>query len=134
LLNNRVPEVAQAPTAVQSVVVGGVDIGKQVGDSLSSLRSSLQGITDVASANAALPKLREATAQIDKVNGMLGQLSADQQKVVSGMVAPAMTTINQLFDKVLAIPGVGEVVRPAIDNLKIKIATLSGQNSTVGGR
>src|SRR5215468_2086049 len=44
-----------------------------------------------------------------------GQLSADQRKVVAELVAPAMSSINQLFDKVLAIPGVGEVVRPTVE-------------------
>ena len=99
-------------------MVSGVDVGKQVGDSLGTLRTSLQGISDVASANAALPKLQEATTQIDRVSGLLGQLSADQRKLVSGLVASAMTTINQLFDKVLAIPGVGEVVEPTIELLE----------------
>jgi hypothetical protein len=132
-LGDRGTQVAQqAPATVQSVVVGGVDIGKQVGDSLTTLRTSLQGITDVPSATAALPKLQEATAQIDKVNGMLGQLSEDQRKLVSGLVATSMTTIDQLFEKALAIPGVGEVLKPTVDNLRMRMAELSGQNTTVG--
>ena len=135
LLGNRAPQVAQQTTpVVQSVVVGGVDVGKQIGDSFGSLRTSLQGITDVASATATLPKLQEATTQIDRVSGLLGQLSADQRKLVSGLVASAMTTINQLFDKVLAIPGVGEVVEPTIDSLKIKLADLAGQSPTISAR
>jgi hypothetical protein len=134
-LGNRAPQVAQqTPAAVQSVVVGGVDVGKQIGDSIGNLRTSLQGITDVASATAALPKLQEATTQIEKVNGVLGQMSTDQRKFVAGLVTPAMATITQLFDKVLAIPGVSELVKPTIDTLKIKLADLSGQSSTVGGR
>jgi hypothetical protein len=120
--------------AAQSVVVGGVDIGKQLGDNLSNLRTSLAGITDVESARAALPKLQEATAAIEKVGGMVPQLSADQRLSVSGLVAPAMAAINQLFERALAIPGVGDVLKPTVDNLKIKLADLSSQSSTVGGR
>jgi hypothetical protein len=132
-LGNRGTQIAQqTPATVQSVVVGGIDIGKQVGESLTTLRTSLQGITDVSSATAALPKLQEATTQIDRVTGMVGQLSEDQQKVVAGLVASSMTTINQLYDKVLAIPGVREVLKPTLDNLQTKIAALSGQNTTVG--
>jgi hypothetical protein len=133
LLGNHAPQVAQqAPTAVQNVVVGGVDVGKQIGDSLGNLRTSLQGITDVASARHALPELQDAAAQIDKVGGLVGQLSSDQRRVVDGLVTPAMTTINQLFDKVLAIPGVGEVVRPTVNTLRTRLADLAGQSSTVG--
>src|SRR5262249_52447657 len=125
LFGSRVEQVAQRPAVpVQSVVVGDVDIGRQIGDSLAQLRTSLTGITDVASARAALPKLQQATAQIDKVGSMVGQLSSDQRKFVSGLVTPAMATIDQLFDKVLAIPGVGEVVRPTVDTLKTRLADL----------
>ena len=120
--------------ATQSIMVGGVDIGKQLGDNLSNLRTSLAGITDVESARAALPKLQEATTGIDKVNSMVPQLSPEQRQSVSGLVTPAMAAINQLFDKVLAIPGVGAVLKPAVDNLKVKLADLSEHSSTVGGR
>jgi hypothetical protein len=121
-----------AVPAVQSVMVGGVDIGKQLGDSLNSLRTSLQGITDEASARAALPRVQAATTQVEKVNGMLGQLSADQRKIIAGMTTPAMASLNTLFDKVLAIPGVGAVLKPAADTLKTRLADLSTQSTTVG--
>jgi hypothetical protein len=125
---------ARMAPAAQSVMVGGVDIGKQLGDNLSNLRTSLAGIADVESAKAALPKLQEATAAVEKVNSMVPQLSADQRTSVSNLVAPAMVAINQLFEKALAIPGVGDVLRPTVDNLKLKLADLSVQSSTVGGR
>lgn len=137
LLSDRTPQVAQqppVPTQTQSVVVGGVDVGKEINDSLGALRTSLAGITDAASATAALPKLQEATAQIDKVAGTVRQLPADQRQVADRLVASSMATINQLFDKVLAIPGVAEVVRPTIDSLRTKLADLSGPSGTVGTR
>jgi hypothetical protein len=125
---------ARMAPAAQSIVVGGVDIGKQLGDNLGNLRTSLAGIADVESAKAALPKLQEATAAIEKVNSMVPQLSADQRLSVSGLVTPAMAVINQLFEKALAIPGVGDVLKPTVDNLKVKLADLSSHSSTVGGR
>ena len=122
-----------APPA-QSVMVGGVDLAKQLGDNLTNLRTSLSGVTNVESAQAALPKLQEATAAIEKVNSMVPQLSPDQRLSLSGLVAPAMATINQLFEKALAIPGVGDVLKPTVENLKTKLADLSSHSSTVGGR
>ena len=117
--------VQQGVTTMQSLVVGGTDLGKQVTDSLNSLRTTLTSVTDTASAQAALPKLQEATAQIDKVSGMLGQMSDAQRKALAGLVSPFMSTLNQLFDKVLAIPGVAEIIKPTIDTLKAKLATLT---------
>lgn len=138
LLSDQTTQVAQHPTVVppqtQNIVVGGVDVGKQINDSLGEIRTSLAGITDGASASAALPKLQEATTQIDKVAGMVRQLPADQRRVADGLVASSMATINQLFDKVLAIPGVAEVLRPTIESLKTKLADLSGPSGTVGTR
>ena len=96
------------------------------------MRTSLQGVTDAESAKAALPKLEAARTQIDKVSSLVGQLTPDQRKVVAAVVAPAMPTINRLTDRVLEIPGVGEVLRPTIDPVKTKLADLSGQPGTVG--
>jgi hypothetical protein len=125
-------EPAPPPAQSQSVTVGGVDIKNTIGDSLSELRTSLQGITDVASARAALPKLEAARTQIDRISSLVGQLSPDQRKVVAAIIAPAMPAINRLTDKVLEIPGVGDVLRPTIDPVKTQLADLSGQPSTVG--
>jgi hypothetical protein len=115
----------QGVTAVQGLTVGGLDIGKQVTDSITNLRTTLAGITDASSAQAALPKLREVTAQIDKVDGLIGQLSPEQRKVLAGVVNPLMPSLNQLFDKVLAIPGVAELLKPTIDALRAKLTLLT---------
>jgi hypothetical protein len=126
LLNRPTEQVAQqSVTTVPSLTVGGVDIAKQVTDSVSNLRTTLTGIADTASAQSALPKLQDATAQFDKVGGMIGQLSPDQRKVLAGLITPMMPALNQLFDKVLAVPGVSEILKPTIDALKAKLATLT---------
>jgi len=57
---------------IPSLTVGGLDIGREVTDSITNLRTTLAGITDAASAQAALPKLWEVTTQIDKVDGLVG--------------------------------------------------------------
>ena len=106
-------------------MVGGVDVSKQVTDSIANLRSTLGGVTDAASAEAALPKLRNITAQIDQVDELIGRMTPEQRKLLAGIVSPLMPTINQLFDKVLAIPGVSEVLKPTIDLLKAKLALLT---------
>ena len=115
----------QGVTAVQGLTVGGLDIGKQVTDSITNLRTTLTGITDAASAQAALPKLQDVTAQIDKVDSLVGQLSPEQRKVLAGIVNPIMPSLNQLFDKALAIPGVAELLKPTIEALRAKLAVLT---------
>jgi hypothetical protein len=119
-------QVAQdAVTAGQNTSVNAADVGKQVTDNLSNLHQTLSGITDTTSAQAALPKLQEAAAQIDKVQTLSGRLSPEQRKVVAGLVNPVMPSLNQLFDRVLAIPGVSAELKPAVDALKAKLAVLT---------
>jgi hypothetical protein len=72
-----------------------------------------------------LPKLQEVSVQIDKVGGVVGQLSAEQRRVLAGLVSPAMPALNQLFEKVLAIPGIAEILKPVIDALRAKLAVLT---------
>jgi Bacterial protein of unknown function (DUF937) len=117
--------VQQGTSAVQSLTAGGIDLGKQVTDSIGNLRSTLASITDETSARAALPRLQAATSQIDRVDGLIGQLSATQRTALAGLVTPVMPALNQLFDKVLAIPGVADVIKPTIDTLKAKLAILT---------
>jgi hypothetical protein len=82
-------------------------------------------VTDTASAEAALPKLRDITTQIDQVDELVGRMTPEQKKLLAGLVNPLMPTLNQLCDKVLAIPGVSEVLKPTIDLLKAKLALLT---------
>src|SRR6516164_8094709 len=115
----------QGATMTQNLMVGGVDVSKQVTDSIANLRSTLGGVTDAASAEAALPKLRDITSQIDQVDGLIGKMTPEQRKLVAGIVSPLAPTLNQLFDKMLAIPGVSDVLKPTIDLLRSKLALLT---------
>jgi hypothetical protein len=119
-------------TTNKNVIVDGVDVKNTLGDSMSDVRTSLLGVTDVDSARAALPKLDAAKNQIDKVSGLAGQLTPDQRQTIASVVAPAMPLIDQLSNKVLDMPGVGDVLRPTLDPVKTKLAELAGQPSTVG--
>jgi uncharacterized protein DUF937 len=126
LVGNRTQPVAeQNSDATQSMVVDGVNIRTQLGDSLAGLRTTLEGVTDADSARAALPKLQGVVTQFDNVAGLVRRLSPDQRKIASGLVSTLMPTLNQLFDKVLALPGVSIVLKPTIDAVKASLATIT---------
>jgi hypothetical protein len=111
--------------ATQNLVVGGLDLSRQVNSSLSGLTAALTGITDVASAQDALPKIRDATAQLDRINTLAAQLPADGKRALARLIAAAMPAINQLCDKALAVPGVGGVAKPAIDELRERLDSIA---------
>jgi hypothetical protein len=111
--------------APADLTVGGMNLANQVTSSVGALRSVLPGITDVASAQAALPKLREATAQLSEVSNLAAKLSPEGKSALAKMIAAATPAINQMCDKVLATPGVGDIAKPAIDELRGRLDTLS---------
>lgn len=121
------PEISSSLVAPAApLTIGDVDVGKTLTDSLGTLRTSLEGVTDVASAKMALPRLQEITTQVDKVGSLVGAATAEQKAAVGGLAAPLMASLTPLFDKVLAIPGVGDGLKPTIDGLKTKLASLAG--------
>ncbi|MFY9840832.1 MAG: DUF937 domain-containing protein [Xanthobacteraceae bacterium] len=116
---------SQGMNQTTTLATNGSDIGKQLTNNIANVRTTLNGVTDVPSAQAALPKLQEATAQIDKTGNQAAQLSADQRKQISSLVDPMMPALNQLCERVLAIPGVAQVLKPSVDSLKAKLTAIT---------
>ena len=114
--------VGAAPT---DLTVGGVNLANQVNASVGSLKTVLPGITDEASAMAALPKLKEATAQLNEVSTRATQLSPEGKTMLVKLIVAATPAINQLCDKVLATPGAGTVAKPVIDELRGKLDAIA---------
>ena len=114
--------VGLAPT---DLTVGGVNLANQVNTSVGTLKSVLPGITDSATAQAALPKLHEATAQLTEVSTLATKLPPEGKSTLAKLIAAARPSIDQMCDKVLATPGVGDIAKPAIDELRAKLDTLA---------
>ena len=111
--------------APADLTVGGMNLANQISASVGSIRAALPGITDAASAQAALPKIREATAQLNEVSSRATQLSPEGKGTLVKLIVVAIPTINQMCDKVLATPGAGDIAKPAIDELRGKLDALA---------
>jgi len=114
--------VGLAPT---DLTVGGMNLANQINASVGSIRALLPGITDAASAQAALPKLKEAVAQLNEVSSRATQLSPEGKSTLVKLIVVATPTINQMCDKVLATPDAGDIAKPAIDELRGKLDALT---------
>jgi hypothetical protein len=119
------PATGTVGKAASDLTIGGVNLANQVNSSVGALRSVLPTITDASSAQAALPKLREATAQFNEVSNLATKLTPEGKSALAKLIAAAAPAINQMCDKVLATPGVGDIAKPAIDELRGKLDTLS---------
>jgi hypothetical protein len=119
------PATGTVGLAPSNLTVGGVNLATQVNSSVGTVTSVLETITDAASAEAAVPKLREATTQLNEAGNLATRLPPEGKTAFARLIVTATPTINQLCDKVLATPGVGDIAKPAIDELRVKLDTLS---------
>ncbi len=124
------PRPTAAPPATVGLVspnltVAGTDLADQVNSSISALRTTLAAITDESSARAAIPKLRDVSAQLERVNALSAQLPAESRRTLATMIANAMPTIRTAFERILAVPGAGDVARPAINELRTRLDSIA---------
>jgi len=114
--------VGMAPAAL---TVDGVNLANQLNASIDSLKSALPSMTDAGAAQAALPKINEATAQLNDISARVQKLTPDGRNALVKMVVLVTPSINQMCDKALATPGVGPVAKPAIDDVRAKLDSLT---------
>ncbi|MGC2395203.1 MAG: hypothetical protein WA579_04310 [Rhodomicrobium sp.] len=120
------PKVVEQPkTPVPPAHDDSVNLKSSLESALAGLKANLQGVSDAASAKAALPQLEKGTAEFDKLRDLSEKLSADSKGTLAALLASARPALNGLFDKVLAIPGVDSIAKPAIDALRAKLDALS---------
>lgn len=107
-------------------VAGLADVTANLKDSFSGLTDVFGKITDVDSAKANLDSLKQADAGLGKITSALDSgpagLKAGLVKVAGGMIPGLQETI----DKVMALPGVGDILKPVVDGLKEKLGILAG--------
>src|SRR5262249_57955161 len=97
---------------LHGIKVGDVDIGDLSTAAVDDLYKSLSGIKDEATAQAAAPAISKASSEFDQLSELFKQLPPDAQKTVVAAFAAIKPNLDQLIERVLAIPGVGAVIKP----------------------
>jgi hypothetical protein len=138
---NRTPEPAppgpQANKAPAQVLPDARTAAAQIGSSMSGLTDQVtswtksatdafSNIKDEASAQAALPSLRELNDKLDGVKTSLSAVPADAKKPILQTLSSSFTKLKELADKAMAMPGVGEKLRPVVEPMLNKLQALSG--------
>ena len=113
----------------QNLTVDGVDLKSSVQTALDGLKTALQGVRDTTSAQAALPQLEKGSTEFDKLRDLAGKLPIDAKTAFAVLVNSLRPSIEDLFNKVLEIPGVAPIAKPVIDGLRAKLDTLSKAES-----
>ncbi len=117
--------VEEAARETTAAVVGEVDVGQELTSVLESTTETLEAITDPASATAALPELKDIEAKLDGLAGLADQLPEDAKATVVQLIADRASALDETFQTVSAIPGVGEVIKPAMKQIEAKLAAFT---------
>jgi hypothetical protein len=120
-------QVADQTTATtsQNLTVGNVNVSGEVTSAISSMKSAIQDITDPMTAQAALPRLQQAAAQLDNVSGLAVQLPSDGRNALATRVASEIPALDRDFNTVMARPEIAAVVGPEINGLRTKLNALA---------
>ena len=110
---------------LRGIKVGDVDIGELSTSAVNDLYTSLSSIKDEATAQTVLPGLTKVSSEFDQLAGLLGQLSPEARKTVTGVFASIKPNVDSLIDRVLGIPGVGAIIKPAVDAIRAKLDALA---------
>ena len=98
-------------------MVGGVDIGAQVTETLDTLRGTFSGITDASTAQAALPDLTAARDTLSGLETQINALPAEGKSALQSLVASALPAIEASANGLLANSAVAGVVKPVVDDI-----------------
>lgn len=115
-------EASSSSATTQFENLDAAGIGSELKNTMGSLTTSFSGITDVDSAKAALPNITSASDNLGGLAGMMAKLPEAAQGPIKAVVAGGMPQIQEMIDKISAIPGVGPIVKPVLDGLTEKLA------------
>ena len=124
--------VAEAPsqtkTATQPAAPGaivGTNLQSQIASAIASLNGTLRGVKDQASATEALPKLQQASSELERLNGLAARLPFEARDRLAETNKAATAQLKTALDTVNAMPGLASDVQPVIASLQGKLETLA---------
>jgi len=118
--------VEGAAIDLSSLKIGDLDLTKEAGSVADALSTTLSEIKDVDSAKAALPKLDEVNLGLDTLVGLVDQIPEAIRPALASAFKTNRAKLQETIEKVVAIEGVGEIVKPVLDQIVAKLDKLSG--------
>ncbi len=120
-----VREATRVGEPAANLMVGDVNVGQQVTDVFNNATTALNGVTDAASAQAAVPKLNGINDSLTKLDGLVDQLPAEGKTALATLVSGQLPNLEALIAKVTALPGVGDIIKPITDTMLQKLRALT---------
>jgi hypothetical protein len=126
----RAPEtvVTGAPPAAATgaLVVDGVDIGTTLEGVLGNLTTTLAGVTDTASATAAVQALTEADTTLGGLESAVSSLSGEGKTALQALIAGALPALKSTIDGLLGDSAISGLLKPTLDSILARLTTMGG--------
>jgi hypothetical protein len=110
------------PQPAAAIAIPQTNLKEELSVILGSVTNSLGSITDVASAQQAIPQLSVATSKLGGLASIVDTLPEAAKLPVQQIISSGIPQIQGILDKVAAIPGVGPIIKPVADGLLQKLA------------
>ena len=110
-----------AEDATAALTVGGVNLGEEIGTTVSDATTALGGITDKASAESALPDLQAVDTRLGELGTDVEKLPDQAKEALASLLDNSLPQLKELAAKVEGMAGVGEVVKPTLDSIMAKL-------------
>ena len=108
-------------TEALASVEGGSEMLKQVTELFGKATSTFTAIKDEASANSALPELSKLTESFGGMSEKFGALPDAAKTAIAGIFQSSIGQLKPILEKVMAIPGVEAILKPAVEALMGKL-------------
>ncbi len=116
----------ETPAATAAPAGATANFTGQLTGVLTGVTQTLSGVHDADSAKAAVPQIKDASSKLDSLKTVWAQLPDSAKTEVRTSVTPKITAVQDLVTKVEAMPGVGDILKPAADDLVSKLKDLLG--------
>ena len=118
---NRIIDTAQEVITIDPRFLEAVKVGTTATELFSGLTKTLTGVTDEATAKAALPELEKFAPLLKTLESEAGELAAEEKPALTEFLGKNLGLLQKVIDTVMAIPGVkdvlGAVVTPMVETL-----------------
>jgi hypothetical protein len=119
--------LAGRPTTVTAPPIGTDRVAVltgQVSDFFRSATDTFTGIKDTAAAEAALPKLRGLSSQLDALRGAMDQLPTDAKARIIALCKDGASKLMPAINSAMALPGVSDRIQPIVDEIRANLTAV----------
>lgn len=126
----EMPEMPAMPDlsaiSTEGMTVGDINVGDQLTSITGGLGAAFGGITDMASAEAAVPALTDLSGQLGTLGENASQLTGAAQTGFQGIVGTALGSLRPMIDGVIENSGAGSILQPIADNILGSLEGMAG--------